>query len=303
MFNLTKHALHLTVFADERKNIENKWDYIAILIVPTSEIINILDEIRQSRDKANYYREMKFSELNKRTTKGDKFNLADLWVNIIMNSARERKRKLYFKIMGIDKDKIDHSFFGDYNTPTGKYATVYNRFFRTALLGALKYFFPDSSIVVNNIIHDNEGHLEQHGYFDWHCISKISRSEQKINFDCDKVRFVHSDHLREKNFPNDSHFIQLTDIFLGAATYCIHFTNPSNKSQYSISKKIFPLVDRIIREPRNKNSSFGYYRKYDICHFPDKPLKSFDGRLYPGSIYKLKTTNFQDHISGQLKLL
>jgi hypothetical protein len=69
-----------------------------------------------------------------------------------------------------------------------------------------------------------------------------------------------------------------------------------------VASEILPLVKRILEVPKNKNSSFGYYRKYDICHFPTGSINGFDGALTGGEIYRLPVSErFCDDISGQMR--
>jgi len=290
--------MKIFVFADERKNVIARWDYICLLIIPSDKFKSLFNDLIKARQEAQYDYELSFSKLNKKGT-GSKLDLANCWTDIIIDDATKHMDRIYFKIFGIDKAKLDFSFFGYKNTPDGKYANIYNRFFRTALLGSLNYFFPDKPITVQRIFHDTEGNLQNHDYFDWHCIKKISDLNKRISFSCDRVIFVDSNHFKEKQFPTASHIIQLTDLIIGSVTYCIHETNLSNKSQYEIARKMLPLVNGILSNPYDKNSSLGYYRKYDICHFPKNRLKRLHEKRIPGECYRLNCESFLDRVTGQ----
>jgi len=298
---MNQKDIHISVFADERKRIDNRWDYIGLLIIPTLFLEEILVTLIDCRICVNYNHELKFSALNSSGT-GEKKELADKWIDIFIDDAKYSPDRLYFKAFGVDTDNLNYSFFSDEGSSHGTYATIYNRFFRTALHGSLKYFFPNKNIIVDQIIHDNEGHLQNHGYFDWHTIWKLQEIENVIKFNCNNVLFVDSDHNYEMKYSDLSHFIQLVDVILGAISYCLHFTNPRNKSQYLIAKKMLPLVKRIILNPDNKNSSYGYYRKYDICHFPHKPISNYDGTILQGRIYRYWSACFEEDCSGQMRL-
>ena len=163
----------------------------------------------------------------------------------------------------------------------------------------MKFFFSGSSIEILKIFYDTEGNLQNHDYFNWHCIHGISKKDQRITFYNKEVIFVDSDHLKEKHYSNASHIIQLTDIIVGAVTYCIHETNLSNKSQYKIAEKMLPLVNGILTKPFEQNSSLGYYKKYDICHFPKDHLLYFNEERIQGEFYPLRCDSFWNRVSGQ----
>ena len=277
--------IELTLFADERKNINNRWDYLCLLIIPTNKIKEAFDIIESCRlvdkwpqkekGKIMYEGELKFSEINK-DAKGEKFEVAKKWLEEIINDGKEGRGIFYCSILGIDRHMLHFSNFGKGSSPKGKYANIYNRFFRTNFLASIKTFFSKYDIIiVESIFHDKEGNLEQHLYFDWHLIWKVEREEENIFFVSDKIIFVESDHQKEKNYSWASHFIQMADILVGSVTYCLDYTNPSNKGQKELAKLILPLVYRLVEMPTNKNSSFGYFNKYKLSFFPNS-----EGEVY-----------------------
>ncbi|MCD6124407.1 hypothetical protein J7J62_04460, partial [bacterium] len=84
-------------------------------------------------------------------------------------------------------------------------------------------------------------------------------------------------------FTEFSHFIQLTDVLVGVVSYCLDFEKLNNEGYFKLGKILLPLVDRLINNPKNKNSSFGYYKKYKVSFFPDK-----NGEVYQKRDIKLK---------------
>ena len=290
--------MEIAVFADERKNIQDRWDYIAIVFVPLNHSISIFRDLISSRDKVNYHHTLKFSTLNKSGT-GSKFALACEWIDKVINNAKCDSCRIYFKVFGIDKDKIDFSFFGNSSSPSSKYSNVYNRFFRSTLLSALNYYFPKIPLTIKNIYHDTEGNLQNHNYFEWNCIKKISEREKRISFKCDKVLFVNSNHKKELVHPNASHLIQLTDLLIGAVTYCIHETNLKNLSQFRVASRLLPLVRGILNDPYNKLNPLGYYKRYDICHFPKDHIRTFHEERILGEFYRMDCNSFWNRITGQ----
>ena len=65
--------IKLTLFADERKNVKNRWDYLCLFNVPSDRISDALDKLDKSRivdkwhggKKERYNRELKFSGISK----------------------------------------------------------------------------------------------------------------------------------------------------------------------------------------------------------------------------------------------
>ena len=166
------------------------------------------------------------------------------------------------------------------------------------LLGSINYFFRSrtDNLTISYLVHDSEGNLENHEYFDWHSIWKLDSEYENISFANDEIIFVNSDHHEETSHPRFSHLVQLTDLILGAVSFCIEYSNPGNKGQKQCANVMLPLVDRIISAPKNQNSSFGYYRKYDIDFFPSTTKLGISGEVLQGQIYKnrevvLKTRN------------
>lgn len=302
--SLETNLIHLTIFADERKNINNQWNYICMLIVPTEKIEASLEALNKERERISYNFELKFSGLNK-SGKGKKVELALAWINKIIDDGKNKYDTYYFKVLGIDCDKIDYSYFGNSKNAKGKYSNLYNRFFRSSLVSCLKYFFKKTSIIeIDNIIHDSEGLLESHDYFDLHCIWKI-QEEEGIKFNCNKIIFPLSDHNKESNYPSFSHFIQLCDVLVGSISYCFDYSNKDNLGQEKVALIILPLVRRIVEKPRNKNSKYGYFRKYDIDFFPNRKIDKINNeniQILKGEMYKNRTIKLKEKVSKQLTL-
>ena len=202
----------------------------------------------------------------------------------------------------MDNTKLDFSFFGDDHSPSGKYATVYNRFFRASLQGMLRLFFPNSPVTVDGVYHDTEGHLQSHGYFDWHPITRTEKDERYAAFSCSTVTFVDSDHTQEPSNPWASELVQFVDVLLGAVTYCIHVTNKDNLGQRTVAEDLFRLTDEILKSPYKDLGAFRHFRRFAISHFPEYQLRSFDGEPVKGEYYRLRCNRFESMISGQRSL-
>lgn len=134
----------ISIYCDERK-IDKKqyadkesWIYIALLIIPDSKKQGLLETLNGHRENREvmYNHELKFHNLR---NIGRATRLAKLWLQEITYNADDR---FYFKVLGIKKDNLLFELFGPGINPKGKYANIYNRFFRTAFTGALNLFFP-----------------------------------------------------------------------------------------------------------------------------------------------------------------
>ena len=295
--------IKLFLFADERKRVkvrgrDERWDYLCLLVIPSNKIDAAIEILKHHRGEVEYFEELRFREINKKA-KGKKFELAKRWLEEIIEDGKQGRGIFYFSILGIDKNKLDFSCFGEGDSPKGKYANVYNRFFRTNFLSTIKSFFDEyDSIIVERIFHDREGNLEQHEYFNWHLIWKVEREEERIFFASDKIIFVESDHRKEKNFPWASHFIQLADILVGSVSYCMELSNPRHKGQKELAKVMLPLVEKLVYRADNKNSRFGYFKKYKLAFFP----KTEKREELPNQVYTKRDLALLDEVSKQLKL-
>lgn len=291
------------VFADEQKKIEHRWDYHALIFISKQKAQTLYDYILELRTKYNFYGEIKFTGINKKGTGTTLDIISDLLRFIYTESTSKDEPSLFFSITGIDRYKIDYSFFGDDDKPSGKYANIYNRFFRSSLDGAISYFFNQRSCdEISHILHDSEGNLEHHGYFDWHVISKMSSKHDHIKFSSEKVTFINSDHKKEEKWHKCSHLIQVVDILIGAVTHCIHFENKKNKGKDKASEIILPLVNEILNpKPRFEEEHYTY-RRYSISHFPKNKITDFDGTAYSGEFYRLKTLKLIEGLSPQKDL-
>jgi hypothetical protein len=144
---------------------------------------------------------------------------------------------------------LDYHLFGNDGSPKGKYATIYNRFFRASLHGLIKYCFPRDPIRIAGIYHDSEGNLQNHKYFEWHTIQEISKDEPRVQFAQDKVIFVNSDIKKEYRNPSASEMVQFTDLILGTVTHAIQLPNRTNMGQMECMKLELPFIRDVLSNP------------------------------------------------------
>lgn len=235
--------------------------------------------------------ELKFANLNKKG-KGAKLNCAQAWLKELLYDHRNL---FYFSVIGIDKNKLDFSYFGEGKEEQGKYGNVYNRFFRMAVIGALKFFFNDEyPIVIDGIFHDSEGNLEYHPYFSWHLPFVASR-EELITCATDKIYLINSNQSKEREFPSYCNFIQLVDLIVGSVSYCFDYSNPHNLGQKKLALLMLPLVQDIIESPW-EDRAFAHVRKYSISFFPSRPITvdKFSGYEIKGKFYYHREIKLQN---------
>lgn len=280
--------MEVEIFTDETY-FEN-WRYIGIicLFVPTkykekfvNELINLrcyngnwswcYDECfnknkcsKRNHDMNNS--EVHFKKLNKASY--NKKVICKKWLDFLMEYNQNKNLNdedvIYFKILYLDLEKIDKSQFG---VTTDK-NNIYNRFYRSMVIGARKYFFTDQYFVIKEFFHDNASDKENHDLFPWHTPTRLNNSRD-FNILNEEISFIDSNHNNYDN-PEDkinSQLIQFADLILGSITEAI-FNKANNKNKIELSNYIFELVKRLWNNPKNPNSHFNYYRKMDVSIFP-----------------------------------
>lgn len=262
-------TIEVLLYADEIKKIKNaygkQWMYLGILAIPLQKMNYAICCLEDDRKKAQYFNEIKSTKLTQR----NKIDLAKLWIERIM---WDNRKCFHFYILGINLNNILDDAFGDYRNE--QYRRKYNRFFRSSVSYALKYFFGNyDTINVITIFHDRTD-LEEDEYFDWHTMWRIGKEEDKINFKTTEIVFIDSDHRKEMKHPTDSHFIQLIDTILGITRQCLDYTS-KKEGINEVAEKFYPLIDRLTdnRFCRNRNSKYCYHNRCSISFFPSKELK------------------------------
>ena len=196
----------------------------------------------------------------------NEYFIADRWLDFFLNDTTQT----YFYIFGIDLLNLDYSTFGE-SKGNDKFNTIYNRLFRTAIKKSIKtYFSKYKSIIVKNIFHDNSD-LENHKYFPWHCIYKLDKDDEKLFFSCDKIDFIDSDHNKSKNLR--SNLIQYIDLLLGLSFNALHFSSRDD-NKVKLTERYLPVLERIMKEPRNINSRYKHYNRLGIDFFPKHKISN-----------------------------
>lgn len=146
-------------------------------------------------------------------------------------------------------------------------------------MSGLKYFFKDYKTTVIHKIYHDDGSQKSHKYCPWHPIYKISIQNERILILNDEIEFIDSDHRKSNR--DESQFIQLVDILLGAVYSCLH--NDSNKLQkkklgYLFKSTLETLLDR--RKHESSDAMIGsyyksnYYRTYQVTFFPSTEMEN-----------------------------
>lgn len=180
------------------------------------------------------------------------------------NKSSNEDDLIYFKILYLDLEKIDISQFGT----TSDKNNIYNRFYRSMVIGARKFFFTGQYFVIKKFFHDQASDKEHHDLFPWHTPTRLNYSRD-FNILNEEIIFIDSNHKNYENINDkkNSQLIQFADLILGSITEAI-FHKATNKNKIYFSNYIFDFVQRLWNSPKNVNSHFNYYRKMDVSIFP-----------------------------------
>lgn len=298
-----QHPVHVNIYADEVQDREchftrNLWNYIGIIVENLDH--PLLDDIIYERFLGNFDKESPYYEKNNKIVHwcqiriADTKNIAKRWFEYILDPHKSRN-KFYSYILGLnDSDLIKEEFDTE-----DEFNSKYNRFFRTALIYALKTFFTGKSIIVENIFHET-GQQQNNQYFPWHVIYSLGKDES-ISFNCDAITFLPKDHKLDKR----SNLIQLCDVVLGASTSIIHGIDKSKSSKYreELADLYLPLLKRLIENPNNKKSRYEYYKRIMIRFFPKESSNLGDIERYKNQFYTNRNLYYLEQKYGQLRLL
>ena len=286
------------VYGKECPYTKNIWHYIGIIV----EDLNnpLLDDIIHERFMGNFDEHSPYYEMNNKVVHWSDIRIADTknickrWFEYILNPNRS-KNTFYSYILGLNDSFLIREEFDTNDAFNSKY----NRFFRTAVLYALKVFFGGRQVIVENIYHE-EGQQSYSEYFPWHVIYKLKQEEENIAFNCNKIIFLPKDHKKDRR----SNIIQLCDAVLGVSTSIIHGIEKSKASKYreELADLYCDMFKRIIENPRNKNSRFEYYNRIMISFFPKEKTAPDDVRRLRNQFYSKRRLFYIEQKSGQEKL-
>jgi len=300
---IQQKCARINIYADEIQSkkcayTNDNWFYIGIIV---EDLDNpLLDDIINERycdnfdKKVPYFakndREIHWSEVNDIDTK----NICKRWLKYMITTYKSEK-KFYAYILGINNSKLSKTEFDDKN----EFNSKYNRFFRSAVLYALKSFFSNARVIVKKIYHE-QGQQQNHKYFPWHSIYKIGRRDKNIQFKCDNVTFLPKDHRKDRR----SNIIQLCDLFLGVSTSILHGIKKSKRSVYreELANMFLPLFQKMVDEPYEENGVYAHSNRVMIRFFPKEQSSPLDLQRFVNQFYTKRRLYYMEQKAGQLSL-
>jgi hypothetical protein len=299
--------IELNLYADEVQEIEcpytkDKWIYIGLIVERLDK--PLLGEIISIRYQNNFDINSPYFDKNDRVIhwaeikSADTKNIAKRWIKYILDPSKSGD-KFYAYVLGINISKLNIEEFDTENI----FNSVYNRFFRSAVLYILKSAFPNNQIIVKNIFHE-EGQQAHHKFFPWHCIHKIDESEENIIFECTEITFLPKSHRENEGGDKRSNLIQLCDLLLGLCVGLLHRIGTGKKKEYreELLNLFLPLFERIIKNPKNPNSRYQYKDRIIIRFFPCEKTNLGDYRRMLNQFYTNRKIFFVDYDPDQPKL-
>jgi hypothetical protein len=299
--------IELNLYADEVQEIEcpytkDKWIYTGLIVERLDK--PLLDEIISIRYLNNFDINSPYFGKNDRVIHwreidgADLKNIAKRWIEYILDPSKSGD-KFYAYVLGINISKLNLEEFDSEDI----FNSVYNRFFRSAVLYILKSAFPNNLIIVKNIFHE-EGQQTHHKFFPWHCIHKIEESEENIIFECSEITFLPKSHRENEGGDKRSNLIQLCDLLLGLCVGLLHGTGTGKKEIYrkELLDLFSPLFERMINEPDNPNSRYQHKDRIMIRFFPREKTKPGDIRRLRDQFYTKRGIYYIEQGLEQLKL-
>jgi len=304
---IKQKTIELNLYADEVQEIEcpytnDKWIYIGLIVERLDK--PLLGEIISIRYQNNFDINSPYFDKNDRVIhwaeikSADTKNIAKRWIKYILDPSKSGD-KFYAYVWGINISKLNLEEFDTENI----FNSVYNRFFRSAVLYILKSAFPNNQIIVKNIFHE-EGQQAHHKFFPWHCIHKIDESEENIIFECTEITFLPKSHRENEGGDKRSNLIQLCDLLLGLCVGLLHRIGTGKKKEYreELLNLFLPLFERIIKNPKNPNSRYQYKDRIIIRFFPCEKTNLGDYRRMLNQFYTNRKIFFVDYDPDQPEL-
>jgi hypothetical protein len=299
-----KQPVHINIYADEVQNricpyTNNSWHYIGIILENTKYLL--LPDILEKRFCGNPNKHSEYYSRNNRVVHWKKIksvdtkNICKRWLEYILTPNLSRNT-FYSCILGLNNSYLNRE---EFNTQD-EFNSKYNRFFRSALLYAVKRFWGNRQIIVDNFYHE-QGQQEHSDVFPWHVIYKL-RKQDRVDFNCNEVTFLPKDHKEDER----SNIIQLCDIVLGISTGIIHGFEESNqfvKYRKELVNLYLPLLKRLMNNPKNTNSHYEYYRRMMISFFPRERTTPDDVKRCTNQFYCNRALRYEEDQGPQELLI
>lgn len=295
---IKEKVVEVNIYADEIMNkkcpyTNDSWYYIGLVVEDCS--MPILQDLINERFCNNFDENSKYYRKNNKIihwsniSSADEINICNRWFKYIQNND-----KFYFYLLGLNFSKLNKEEF-DVNDV---FRSVYNRFFRSAVIYALKTFFGNTKIIIKNIFHE-QGQQKEHKYFPWHIIYRVSQDEENISFHCKEINFLTKDHSLTK----ESNILQLVDALMGCITTIIHGFEDSNRARNreKLLEILLPVVQKAISNEYGSEEKF-IKKHFLIRFFPKEKTSLSDIERYRKHFYTNRTLHYIESISGQGKL-
>lgn len=280
----------IRIYADEIQDFVSpitgeKWLYTGAIYEDISKpILPDLIRTRYCTDRENWevFREKNDAEIHwadfrKEVKKRDVINR---WLEYAYNDCLGA-RNLHFSILGINLSNLNVDEFDTHQN----FNSIYNRFFRSMLKHSLKKYF-GRGVIIEEILHE-QGPQQDHKYFDWHTIYKLDQ-EEGLNVTEKPVCFLPKTHREDER----SNVIQFIDLLLGIFKDLHLGVNRENYQQLKqdvLDHKFVNeiLIDRVISNPLNSNSSFGYVNRFNVSLFPNQNTEAGSQERLLNSYYDI----------------
>ena len=237
---------NVKIFVDEIRPAKNargeSWLYIGLLVVPTLFQGKALRQLQQDRDAVGYDGEIHFTELKNYSYAHEHFEktlLARRWLQRVLD---DDGWTYHFSLLGIDTARLDRDNFGRSKRVSRK--AIYNRFFRSALLWSLGYFFANRPVEVRRLAHDMT-EFQKDPWFRTAIANRLDDAKQPYELLEHRTQFVNSNHRQEPMYPKDSHFIQLCDLLLGAFTQVLDNRSRRKDGCNELAAAVYPLLQQL----------------------------------------------------------
>lgn len=260
------------IYHDESRE-ESYWH--GFLFVPRSKREYLLSLLRKSREGVNWHKPISFKDIGNRTgPRSPRVRLAESWLNISLASFQQQKlsilptsfcicgspQKYFLKLNELIKCKF--VVFKERDNHKKMFAGLSKQerietTFRMGIKGGVhRLFNKKNPITIGNVFIDKFGY----GFDVNRSLRRFAREKREyVSFLKDsKLIQQHSDHrkIRKNQNSNDSQFLQLCDILIGAVRF--HSYCPDRrKIKYKISWPCKILLERDTNnEFRMKQSRF-----------------------------------------------
>lgn len=216
--------------------------------------------------------EIHHKNIKKSRASYSQIEIAKKWLKYLIEKNKQNKNQIYFNILYIDLDTLNIEYFGKEKT----HENIYNKFFRTAIRYGVKSFFGNfHKVLIKKVCHD-KGSMEFHNYFPNLNLSKVDDLAKNIIVEDKNIHFLDSNHniyLKNEELYQESQLIQYTDLLLGSISQNIFYSSDDTLKK-EIAMIIRPLVDELLKNTYNKNSSLNYYGKQHIGFFPRNKVEN-----------------------------